>query len=170
MNLDEVGLKGTLERNDGLDKERVGVLEVQVHNTHHADTHQLAAELLAQLTVIVIHVGGGNGLGVLGATHLSRFDVLQGGHVCGRVSLGQCSTRSVRHTLLSIDFVLGVQGHSQNNDVRKDVASAHQHENLRILKGNLLGQLHHHQDDGEVGAASMVNFVIQERFKDAPWN
>lgn len=118
VDLGEVGLKGALERDDGLDKEGVGVLEVQVHHTHHADTHQLAAKLLAQLTIVVIHVGSGNGLGALGATHRSRLDILQSGHVCGRVSLGHWGTRSVRHTLLSIDLVLSVQGHGQDDEVR----------------------------------------------------
>ena len=37
VDLDQVALKGALEGNDGLDEEGVGVLEVEVHDGHHAD-------------------------------------------------------------------------------------------------------------------------------------
>lgn len=71
--------------------------------------------------------------------------------------MNQWSTRSVRHTLLGVDLILSVQCHGKDENIGEDVASADEQQDLRILKGNLLGQLHHHQDDGEVGAA-MVNF------------
>lgn len=81
VDLDQVGLEGTLEGDDRLDEERVGVLEVQVHHTHHAYTHQLAADQLAQLGLVVVHVGGGHGLGLLASAHGRRLDVLEGRHV-----------------------------------------------------------------------------------------
>lgn len=81
MNLDQVRLERALERDDRLDQERVGVLEVQVHHAHHANAHQLALDQLAQLRLIVVHVGRRHGTGFLAATHRSGFDVFEGRHV-----------------------------------------------------------------------------------------
>lgn len=53
-----------------------------MHDGHHANTHQLAADQLAQLSLVVVHVGGGDRLGLLAGTHGGRLDVLEGGHVC----------------------------------------------------------------------------------------
>lgn len=44
VHLDEVAFEGALERDDGLDEQRVRVLHVQVHDGHHADAHHLALE------------------------------------------------------------------------------------------------------------------------------
>lgn len=41
MNFDQVALERALDREDGLDEKRVGVFEVDVHETHHGDSHQL---------------------------------------------------------------------------------------------------------------------------------
>lgn len=165
VNLGQVGLEGALEGDDGLDKEGVGVLEVQVHHTHHADTHKLAAEQLAQLSLIVVHVGGRHGLGLLGATHRGGLNVLEGCHVWryrGLVRVWGCGEHAIgRHTLLLVDLKLGVQVDSQDENIRQDIASAHQHQDLGILKGNLLGQLHHHQDDGEVGTVRPLSVSVK---------
>lgn len=82
MNLDEVALERALEGDDGLDEERVGVVEVQVHDAHHADAHELRLEEAAQLLLVVGVDGGGDDLGLLGAAHGSGLDVLEDGHVC----------------------------------------------------------------------------------------
>ena len=89
VDLDKVTLKSALEGNDGLDEKRVGVVEVQVHDAHHAHAHELGLEQAAQLLLVVGLDGGGDDLGLLGATHGRRLDVLHDGHVCGgqRVSL-----------------------------------------------------------------------------------
>lgn len=72
-----------------------------------------------------------------------------------------------RHTLLLVDLQVGVQVDSQDEKIRQDIACAHQHQDLRVLKGNLLGQLHHHQDDGEVGTVRpwSVSAKIDVRFE-----
>ena len=82
VNLDEVALESALEGNDGLDEEGVGVVEVKVHDAHHADTHELGLEETAQLLLVVGVDGGGDDLGLLGAAHGGGLDVLHDGHVC----------------------------------------------------------------------------------------
>lgn len=49
----------------------------------------------------------------------------------------------------------------QDEEIGQDVASAHHHQDLRILKGNLLGQLHHHQDDGEIGTVRSLSVSVK---------
>ena len=82
VDLDEVALESALEGDDGLDEEGVGVVEVKVHDTHHADTHELRLEQAAQLLLVVGVDGGGDDLGLLGAAHRGGLDVLHDGHVC----------------------------------------------------------------------------------------
>jgi hypothetical protein len=83
----EVALEGALEGDDGLDEERVGVLEVQVHDAHHADAHELRLEEAAQLRLVVGVHGGGDDLGLLGAAHGRGLDVLEDGHVCEEIKM-----------------------------------------------------------------------------------
>jgi hypothetical protein len=82
VDLDEVALEGALERDDGLDQERVGVLHVQVHHGHHADTHQLRLEESAELLDIVGVDGRGNELGLLGGSHGGGLNILERPEVC----------------------------------------------------------------------------------------
>lgn len=81
VHLDEVLLEGALERDDGLDEQRVGVVEVQVHDAHHADAHELGLEQAAQLLLVVGVDRGGHGFGLLGAAHGRWLDVLEDRHV-----------------------------------------------------------------------------------------
>lgn len=98
VDLDEVALEGALEGNDGLDQERVGVVEVEVHDAHHADTHELGLEEAAQLLLVVGVHGGGDDLGLLGAAHGGGLDVLEDGHVWRRdVSLALVATPVVTY-------------------------------------------------------------------------
>jgi hypothetical protein len=82
VNLDQVTLEGTLEGDDGLDEERVGVLEVEMHDTHHANTHKLTLEQAAELLRVVCVHGGSDGLGLLGRSHGSRLNILDDGKIC----------------------------------------------------------------------------------------
>lgn len=66
MDLDHVALEGALDGDDALDEEGVGVLEVEVHEGHHADTHELASERGADLLGIVGVDGGGDEFALLG--------------------------------------------------------------------------------------------------------
>lgn len=59
-----------------------------------------------------------------------------------------------RHTILFVDLGLSVQVETQDDHVGQDVHATNKKEDIRVLKGNLLGQLHHHHDDGEVGTAT----------------
>lgn len=82
VHLDKVALEGALEGDDGLDEERVGVVEVQVHDAHHADAHKLGLEELAQLGLVVGVDGGGDDFGLFGGAHGGGLDVFEDGHVC----------------------------------------------------------------------------------------
>jgi hypothetical protein len=82
VDLDLVALECALERDDRLDQEGVGVLEVQVHDSHHCNSHQLCLVQRFHLIDVVLVDSGGNELGLFGGTHLGLLDVLQGGHVC----------------------------------------------------------------------------------------
>lgn len=84
VDLEEVVLEGTLERDNALDQQRVGVLEVEVHDAHHTHAHHLRSEELLELGGVVGVDGGGDELALLGGAHGSRLDVLEGGHVCGK--------------------------------------------------------------------------------------
>lgn len=83
VDLEEVVLEGALEGDDALDEQRVGVLEVDVHDAHHAHTHHLRPEELLELGGVVGVDGGGDELALLGGAHGCWLDVLEGGHVWG---------------------------------------------------------------------------------------
>jgi len=83
VDLDEVALERALERDDGLDEERVGVLEVDVHDGHHADTHQLRLVQFAELLEVVGLDRGRDELGLFAGTHRGGLDVLDDRHVWG---------------------------------------------------------------------------------------
>lgn len=87
MHFRQVALERRLDGDDALDEQRVGVLEVEVHDGHHADAHQLAAPRLAHLRVVVGVDGGGDGLFALGGAHGRWFDVFEDGLVCGSRSV-----------------------------------------------------------------------------------
>lgn len=65
VDLDQVGLDGALDGDDGLDEQRVGVLHVQVHEAHHGNAHQLRSEGLLDLRRVVGVDGGGDELALL---------------------------------------------------------------------------------------------------------
>jgi hypothetical protein len=87
VDLDEVALESALERNDGLDEERVGVLEVDVHDGHHANTHQLRLVQLAELRKIVGFDRSRDEFGFFAGSHGGGLDVLDNGHVWDIVSM-----------------------------------------------------------------------------------
>ena len=81
VNLDEVAFESTLEGDDGLDEKRVGVLHVQVHDSHHTDTHHLTFEESAELCEIIGLDGGCDELRLLAGAHGGGLDVLDNGHI-----------------------------------------------------------------------------------------
>jgi hypothetical protein len=81
VDLDQVSLESALDWDDALDEERVCVLKVDVHDGHHADTHELCAEEGLELLLVVGVNGGGDGLWLLGGTHWGWLDVFEDGHV-----------------------------------------------------------------------------------------
>lgn len=85
VDLDKVALEGAFEGNDGLDEQRIGVLHVDVHDAHHADAHELCLEEALELLEIVRLDGGRDKLGLLAGSHRSGLDVLDNGHVCGKI-------------------------------------------------------------------------------------
>ena len=82
MDLDQVSLKCALQRDDRLDEKRIGVLEVQMHNAHHSNTHELRLEHATKLLQIVGVNSGGDEFGLFGAAHWGWFDVFEGREVC----------------------------------------------------------------------------------------
>ena len=82
MHLNQVSLKRTLQRDDALDEQRVGVLEVDVHDGHHADAHELRLVEPAQLLLVVGLDGGGDGFRLFGAAHWRGFDVFEDCSIC----------------------------------------------------------------------------------------
>lgn len=81
VDLDEVALEEGLDGDDGLDHEGVGVEHVEMHDAHHADGHELAAEGSLELAHVVGVDGGGDELALLGGAHGGGLDVLEGGQV-----------------------------------------------------------------------------------------
>lgn len=81
VNLDQVALESALEWDDGLDEKRVRVLEVEVHDGHHANTHQLGLVELAELLEIVGLDRGCDELGLFARTHGSGLHILDYSHV-----------------------------------------------------------------------------------------
>jgi hypothetical protein len=134
VNLDHVVLESALERDDALDEKRVGVVHVQVHESHHGHTHGLATESGADLLVVVGVNGGGDELALLRGTHRSGLNILEGGEV-----------------LLLVDLQLGVEVETSNDNVAGKVDGTDNVEHKRIIERNALGDLHHTQDDDQVG-------------------
>lgn len=161
MDLDQVALEGAFERDDALDEEGVGVAQVEMHKGHHADAHELGFPQGAQLRVVVGVDGGGNEFGFVGGAHGGGFDVFEGGEVCVGIGLlgGMCLLRVLCEgwggevtTFLLVDFLLQVEIHADDEEVRNDVKCAHAHEDLGVVEGDLFGDLHHAEDDHQVSA------------------
>lgn len=81
MDLDKVALEKGLDGDDALDQKRVGIFEVQMHEAHHSNSHELTAEGSAELLDIVGVDSGGNELAFFAGSHGGGFDVLESGHV-----------------------------------------------------------------------------------------
>lgn len=56
-----------------------------------------------------------------------------------------------RNTLLLVDLGLDIEVDAQNDHVGHDVQSPDAEEHIRVVEGNPLGDLHHPEDDDEVG-------------------
>ena len=82
VHLDEVALESALEGDNRLDQEGVGVLEVDVHDAHHANAHELRLEERTELLEIVCVDRSRHGLGLLGRAHGGWLNVLEHSHVC----------------------------------------------------------------------------------------
>lgn len=62
------------------------------------------------------------------------------------------------------NLLAGQEVKREDNDVGEDVAGADTVEDERIIKGNLLGDLHHAEHDDEVGSVGrIVSSVFQLR-------
>lgn len=185
VDLDKVALEHALDGDDALDQKRVGVLHVEVHESHHGNSHELAAEGSLELAKIVGVDRGSDELALLAGAHGGRLDVLEGGHVCKKTLVSRCrvrwrrrcvqraglalqNQRSILHTLLGVNLGLDVQVDEANDDVAGNVNGANGVEDILVVEGNLLRDLHHTKDDEEVGAAiSMLAFFIPFRCNSA---
>ena len=62
----------------------------------------------------------------------------------------------MRRTLLPVDGVHDVEVDGEDEDIAERVKSAAEVENVGVLEGDLLGDLHHTKDDDQVGAIRIV--------------
>ncbi len=60
-------------------------------------------------------------------------------------------------TFLCVDFALHVDIDAHDDQVGEGVESAHDVENARVFEGYLFGDLHHKQDNDQVGATAVSN-------------
>lgn len=159
VDLDEVALEQTLDGDDALDQQRVGVLHVEVHESHHGNGHELTTEGGAELLDIVGVDGGGDELAFFAGSHGGGLDVFEGGQVCSNVSDSLCRPNRLKiatrlRTLLLVDNALNIQVDDTNEDIATNVDGANNVEHLRVVERNALRHLHHTQDDDQVGAAN----------------
>jgi hypothetical protein len=150
MDLDEVALEGALERDDRLDEQWVGVLEVEVHDGHHADAHELGLEEGAELLDIVGLDGGCDEFWLVTGAHRRGLDVLDDSHVWVALvamfmfssedprNLGLCRSR----TILLVYLRLHVKIDSGDDNVGEHVECAHAVQDIWVLKWHLLRYLH----------------------------
>jgi len=133
MDFDFIALECALERDDGLDQERVGIFEVQMHNSHHSNAHQLCLEQSLHLLEIVFVDGGGDELGLFGGSHLGLIDVFESCHV-----------------LLLVDQVLCIEVDTGDDDIRENVDSADEVQYRGVFERNSFRDLHHPKDNDQV--------------------
>lgn len=69
-------------------------------------------------------------------------------------------------TLLRSDLLLRKEVNAQDDQVGQDVQPPNEHQNLRVLEWNLLGQLHHHKDDSHIGSTSRKNQSVKVTTKE----
>lgn len=70
-------------------------------------------------------------------------------------------------TLLLVNLEVAVGVHAHDDNVREDVDSADHVQDTGVVHGDLLGDLHHHEDDDQVGAAQLSVYLQIERLRGA---
>jgi hypothetical protein len=73
--------------------------------------------------------------------------------------------RHVAHlelTFLLVYLHLHVKVDTCNDQVRNDVRHADSREDVRVIERNLLGDLHHHKDDHQVGTVHLSSAIISQ--------
>lgn len=146
MDLDQIALERALQRDDGLDKKWVGVLHIEVHDSHHADAHELRFEEGLKLLKVIRFYGRGDEFGFLAAAHGRWLNVLNYGHIWRNCQL-QCFTSSLynkhhgvweRRTILLVDLRLDIKVYASDDDIGDDVEGTNAIEDIRIIEGDLL--------------------------------
>lgn len=159
MDLGHVALESALQGNNALNEEGVCVMEVEVHHSHHGDTHHLGAHHGLDLGVIVGVDGGRDKLALLGGAHRCRLNILEGCHICSDVGLAHFGVgawprpglvESGGRTLLLVHDGLDIESDTENDHVAEHVGSPAHVEHTRVIERDLLGYLHHTQDDDQV--------------------
>jgi len=145
VDLDELGFEGSFEGNDALDKQWVSVLHVEMHDTHHSNAHQKTLESRLELIAVVGRDGSCHKLRLITGEWLSGFEVLHGCVV-----------------ILLIDLAANVHVQRQDDNVGKNVHRPHAIQDIRILERDLLRDLHHTQNDHNIGNL-WIHFVAGEK-------
>ena len=77
----------------GLDEERVGVFEVEMHESHHGNSHQLRLVLRLELAVVILLNGRSDQLGFFSRTHGRWLNIFE----CRQIYIHQ---HAVQHVCL----------------------------------------------------------------------
>jgi hypothetical protein len=72
----------------------------------------------------------------------------------------ESSSRGER-TILLVDLCLDVEVDARDDQVANNVQRAHAVEDIGVIEGNLLGDLHEPQDDDQVGAAAPLASCLE---------
>lgn len=76
----------------------------------------------------------------------------------------------MQHTLLLVDLRLDVQVHHGDDHIGRNVQSADNVEDIWVLKIDLLGDLHHPEDDDQVGTVwHAVSILSHSAFGKFPF-
>lgn len=70
-------------------------------------------------------------------------------------------------TLLLVDLGLGVEVEANNDQVADDVEHTAGVQDIGVLEGDLLGHLHHPEDDDDVGTVAWKKAISLVRTRQA---
>ena len=68
--------------------------------------------------------------------------------------------QNLAHTLLRVDLQLYVEVDAQYQQIGDDVQASDAHQDLRVLEGYLLRNLHHAENDHQVGARTRDELAL----------
>ncbi|KAH3667257.1 hypothetical protein OGAPHI_002906 [Ogataea philodendri] len=141
VDLDQVGLKSTLQWRDRLHEQWVGVLHVQVHETHHSHTCENTLDSTLELFQIVILDGSDGQLGLsLPLQSVRRLQVLESGEI---VLFNNQPSR--------------IEVNTQSEQSTRNVQDSHVKKDGWVFEVKFTRNLHHTQHEHKVGHGRIHN-------------